>query len=235
MAVVAAAPLVTHVMAAPQVTAHTVLTLLLAPAPDLGTLDAGLGEVLVLGGHGPRHALVVTRHGLDVTHLRCDVTRGGRGQVRPVNLVLVTSVIAGPGLHGARGWLLVWARAWAWLRLAWARGQGWGLAYIRAGLPLVTLGVILLLGVTIAGILLHPGPGGGGGVPGVRVQAGAVHAVVHVVQRRVEVRHHLGVCGHPSWKWNVFIVLFAVNYSIFVAIHFMLEKSSKLIKGLLED
>ena len=201
----APAPLVTHVMAPAQMSPHcphTVLSLLLAPAPHLGTLDAGLGEILLLGGHGPRHALVVTRHGLDVTHLRSDVTRCGRGQVRPVNLVLVTSVIAGPGLHGPRGWRLV-MRAGAWTglaRLAWAWGQGGWLTHTGAGLTWVTLGVIFLLGVTISRILLHPGPGGGAGVAGVGVQARAVHAVVHVVQRGVEVGHHLGVSGHTSWK-----------------------------------
>ena len=61
--------------------------------------------------------------------------------------------------------------------------------------------VVLLLGVAataggVGGILpthLHPGVASGVGVEG-----GAVHAVVHVVQRGVEVGHHLGVSSRES-------------------------------------
>ena len=148
------------------------------------SLNGALAQLLLSVGH----RLLVVR--LDVwRHL----AGGGReAGVAPALLVLVVVGVlhlvgAGPGAGlaqlGSEGRDVLLPGLCVPPHLARAHTVG-------LGLP----GVVLLLGVT-TGVL---GPHLHAGVPAVGVEGGGVHAVVHVVQRGVEVGHHLGVRRRES-------------------------------------
>ena len=164
--------------------------LLLRPLP--GGLNGTLAEILVSLGE----VLVVLR--FDV---RRDLASRG-GEVAPVLLVLVVAA----GLHGLVG-------AGARTGSSTLGCDGWQAVFTSIIATTLTLTntasarlalhrVVLLLGVAGAGRILpsdlHPGVAGAVGV-----ERGAVHAVVHVVQRGVEVGHHLGVSSRES-RYNSF-------------------------------